>query len=219
MKKIYALFLFAILIAVTFPKTSQAQTVKLNLYSDYYFDDGIEAITSGNNYFNGTIKGAYQWGAGVEYIFRPTYGVELLYMGSNTDVEVNSNTIIDTNRTFGLGESFIMLSGNKYYPIPKSIVSMYGGLMVGIAILNNKDPLPGGESSLTNFAWGARFGAEFKFSKAVGLKLHGQLLSAVQSTGGGFYLGTGGVGAGLNTESSMYQFGLGGGLVIYLGGK
>ena len=52
----------------------------------------------------------------------------------------------------------------------------------------------------------------------VAIKLQGQLMSAVQSAGGGLYFGTGGAGAGVSTYSSMYQFGLGGGLVISLGG-
>ncbi len=34
---------------------------------------------------------------------------------------------------------------------------------------------------------------------------------------GGFYFGTGGVGAGVSSYSTMYQFGVGGGLVFKLG--
>jgi hypothetical protein len=91
--------------------------------------------------------------------------------------------------------------------------------MLGMAILENKDPLPGAESSTTKFAWGARAGVFLNFSKSVGLKLHAELMSAVQSVNGGLYLGTGGVNAGLSSESSMYQFGLGGALVIQFGGS
>lgn len=201
--------------------TLSAQSSKINLYSAYTFDDEIEAITNNNNYFNGTIKAGYQWGIGYEYTVHPTYGIELGYFRQDTDFDVNYTTNSDTNasKSFGLGENFIMLSGNKYYPIPKSIVSLYGGLMLGMAIMENKDPLPGAESSSTNFAWGGRAGMFLNFSENVGLKLHAQLLSAVQSFGGGLYLGTGGVGAGLDTESSMYQFGAGGALVIQFGGK
>ncbi|MBS1518048.1 MAG: outer membrane beta-barrel protein [Bacteroidetes bacterium] len=218
MKKIFYL---VILIAIVFGFTeySRAQQARLNLYSAYNFDDNIEAITNGNNYFRGTIKGGYQWGAGIEYIARPTYGIELLYHRMDTDFDVSYNTGNDTTKTYGLGSNFIMLAGNKYFPVPKSIVSLYGGLMLGVAIMTNKDPLPGSESSVTKFAWGGRAGAEFNFSKNVGLKLHAQLLSAVQSINGGFYLGTGGTGAGLTSESSMYQFGLGGALVISFGGN
>jgi len=199
-----------------------AQSYKINLYSGYTLEDEIEAVTSNNNYFKGNINSGYQWGAGFEYILRPTYGIELAYFRQDTDFPVDystNNNVTDTNKTFGLGMNFIMLGGNKYIPIPGSIVTPYGGLMVGMSIIENKDPLPGAESSTTNFAWGGRAGVFLNFSDNVGLKLHGQLLSAVQSVGGGLYLGTGGVGAGLDTESSMYQFGFGGALVFQFGAK
>jgi hypothetical protein len=44
------------------------------------------------------------------------------------------------------------------------------------------------------------------------------LQSAVQSMGGGFFIGTGGVSAGVSSFSSLMQFGLGTGLVFKLGG-
>jgi hypothetical protein len=216
MKKIYFLVLFAISM-MFLPKQSEAQLFRLNLYSGYNFDDNIDAITNGNNFFNGTIKGGYQWGLGFEYILKPTYGIELLYYRMNTDVDINYNTGRDTSASFGLGSNFIMLSGNKYLPIPRSIVSPYGSLMLGLSIMTNEDPLPGAEDTRTSFAWGGRLGVSLNVSKNVGLNLFGQLMSAVQSVGGGVYLGTGGVSTGLSSESSMYQFGLGGALVIKFG--
>lgn len=212
---------FSLILFVGIINSLQAQSVKLNLYSGYNFDDEIEAITNNNNYFRGTIKGGYQWGIGIEYTLKQTYGLELSYYRQDTDFPVDYSTsqLGTTNRTFGLGTNFIMLGGNKYVLIPRSMVMPYGGLMLGMAILNNKDPLPGAETSTTKFSWGARAGLYLKFSKNVGLKIQGQMLSAVQSVNGGLYLGTGGAGAGLSSESSMYQFGVGGSLVIEFGGS
>lgn len=198
---------------------SSAQKYKINLYSAYTFDDEVTA-SSNNNYFTGTINAGYQWGLGFEYIVQPTYGIELAYFRQSTDFPVSftTNTDTTTQSSYPIALNFIMLGGNKYLPIPNSIVTPYGGLMLGMAIFDNKEPPSGASSSTTNFAWGARGGLFLNFSKSVGLKLHAQLLSAVQSFGGGLYLGTGGVGAGVDTESSMYQFGLGGALVIQFGG-
>ena len=222
MKKTY-IFTLLLISFFVISNSSNAQNVRLNLYSGYNFDDGIEALGNNNNYFKGTIKAGYQWGAGLEFIVRPTYGVELAYFREDTDfpVDYSTNSILndDSLRTFGVGLNFIMLAGNKYLPLQSKTVSLYGGLMLGMAIINNKDPLPGSDASATKFAWGARAGIFINASKSVGLKLHAQLLSAVQSINGGLYLGTGGVGAGLNTESSMYQFGLGGALVFSFGGS
>lgn len=220
MKKLFTTLLFITVLFISSHENSSAQSYNINLYSGYTFDDEVDANSSSGNYFTGTIKENYQWGAGFEYILKPTYGIELSYFGQNTDFVVNystNNNITDTNRTFGLGMSFIMLGGNKYIPVKSKTVFPYGGLMLGMAIINNQDPLPGSETSTTNFAWGARAGVNFMFSQNVGLKINAQLLSAVQSFGGGLYLGTGGVGAGLDTESSMYQFGIGGALVISFG--
>ncbi|HTE31932.1 MAG TPA: hypothetical protein VK666_16235, partial [Chryseolinea sp.] len=73
------------------------------------------------------------------------------------------------------------------------------------------------ESSYLKFGWGARLGANVWMTEKVALMLQAQLLSAVQGFGGGLYLGTGGAGAGVSTYSTLYQFGLVGGLCVKLG--
>ncbi|MEO5570427.1 MAG: hypothetical protein ABIT08_17650 [Bacteroidia bacterium] len=60
-------------------------------------------------------------------------------------------------------------------------------------------------------------GGNIWVSEKFSIKLQGQLLSAVQDVGGGFYLGTGGAGAAINTYSSKLQFVLGGGIAFKLG--
>lgn len=221
MKKTY-IFILLLISFFAISHSSNAQNVRLNLYSGYNFDDGIDAKGNNNNYFRGTIKAGYQWGGGLEFIVKPTYGVELVYFREDTDFDVDystGNNGVNSKKTFPIATNFVMLGGNKYLPLQSKSVSLYGGLMLGMAIFNNKEPLPGSDASATKFAWGARAGIFINASKSVGLKLHAQLLSAVQSINGGLYLGTGGVGAGLNTESSMYQFGLGGALVFSFGGS
>jgi hypothetical protein len=67
---------------------------------------------------------------------------------------------------------------------------------------------------LTANSWGVRAGGIVWAKENVGIKLQIQLLSAVQSMGGGFYFGTGGSGVGLSAYSTVYQLSLGGGLVF-----
>jgi hypothetical protein len=45
------------------------------------------------------------------------------------------------------------------------------------------------------------------------------VLSAVQYVSGGLYFGTGGAGTGISSLSSMFQFGLDGGLVFKVAGN
>ena len=56
----------------------------------------------------------------------------------------------------------------------------------------------------------------FWASEKIGIKLQAQLLSVAQATGGGLYFG-GGAGVAVSSYSTIYQFGLGGGLVFRFG--
>lgn len=218
MKKFtFQLLLIAFFIAIC-SNLSVAQPFKVNLYNSYVFDDGVEATLDNGRYIKGTINGNYQWGVGFEYILKQTYGIELMYNRQNTQFPVTyTSTLTDTNKTYDVDINYILLGGNKYLPLPNKAIKPFGGIMLGLAILNNQNPPPGGESSSTNFAWSARLGSDFMFSPSVGIRLQAQLQSAVQDINGGVYLGTGGVSTGISSESSMYQFGLGGALIIQFG--
>ncbi|MCB0728519.1 MAG: porin family protein [Ignavibacteria bacterium] len=218
MKKFIFTSLTFILFITIFSSISSAQQFKVNLYNSYVFDDGVDATLDNGRYIRGTINGNYQWGVGLEYVLMQSYGIELMYNRQNTEFPVTyTSTLADTNRTYDVDINYILIGGNKYLPLPNKAIKPFGGLMLGLAILNNQNPPPGGESSSTNFAWSARVGSDFMFSPNVGIRLQAQLQSAVQDIGGGVYLGTGGVSTGINTESSMYQFGLGGALIIQFG--
>jgi len=218
MKILYTI-LITVTLLLTFSKSSLSQW-RFNAYGGYGFDDNIDLITDNNNYFKGTVNGSAFYGAGFEYVLQRNYGIELLYMREDTDVPISyttSSSLIDTSISPGLGMNFIMLAGNGYTPLPNSPVELFGSVMLGMAIFNNKDPLPNAESSSTKFGYGFRAGLNIWASPTVGIKLMGQLLSAAQAFGGGFYVGTGGISAGVNPESSMLQFGAGGGLTFKFG--
>lgn len=64
---------------------------------------------------------------------------------------------------------------------------------------------------------GRKSRANFMFSPNVRFEFQAQVMSAVQSLRR--VCCTGGLGAGVDTESSMYQFGFGGAIVIQFGGS
>jgi hypothetical protein len=209
--------------------TAGAQNLRLNLYGSYAFDDRVESFNSNTSYFEGKIKGGFMWGGGLEYMVHPQYGVEISYVTLSTTAPMTyySNQPpagVKTN-TFDLNMGYLMIGGIRYQPFnPK--VQGFGGLQIGAAFMNVTRPATAvlGEASdnATKFAWGLRGGVNiFPGGDAgkVGLKLQVGLLSAVQGAGGGLYFGTGGVGAGVSTVSSMLQFVAGGGLVFKFGGK
>jgi len=188
--------------------------VMLNGYGAYVFDDKFDTYYSSTDYLYGKIKGGFMWGAGIEVKVREDYGVELLYLRIDTEAPVEYYNIGTYERTIDLGINYIMLGGVRYFTIPEGKLEPYGGLMLGAAIFNNKNSQGSETESATKFCWGARLGTNIWFSEKVGLKLQAYLLSAVQGAGGGLYIGTGGGGAGVSTYSTLYQFGLGGGLVL-----
>lgn len=198
-----------------------AQKMRVNLYGAYVFDDKFDSYYSSSSYYEGKIKGGLQWGGGIEYNVRPEYGVELLYLRQSTNAPTTyATSVITSGQTdFDLGLNYIMLAGSRRAFSSNEKLEGYGGLMLGMLIADLKDPDSGRTASATKFSWGLRLGAIAWASEAVGIKLQAQLLSAVQSAGGGFYFGTGGAGAGVSTYSTIYQFSLGGGLVFKVGPK
>jgi len=193
-----------------------AQEFRVNLFGQYVFDDHVESYYSTTSYYEGTIKGGFKWGGGLEYLVNPAYGINLIYLTQSTTAPLNyydNNPPAGLkNREFDLTTHWIMLGGARY--MRKDKFEPYGGLEIGMVISNLDNPISGASASNTNFAWGLKLGTNIFFSEKVGLKLQADLRSATQAAGGGLYFGTGGAGVGVSSYSTIYQFGLGGGLVF-----
>jgi hypothetical protein len=208
--------LLALLILSCFASVNYAQGLRINGYAGYVFDDKFDTYYSSSSYFRGTIRGGLQWGLGLEFMVQPEYGVEIMYYRQDTEAPIFYFDNGDQDRTIDLGLNYIMIGGARYLPL-NDMIEGYGGLMAGVAIYDNKFPVRGEPNSRTLFAWGARLGANIWITEKFGIKLQTQLVSAVQALGGGFYFGTGGGGVGVSTFSTLWQFGLGGGVVIRVG--
>jgi hypothetical protein len=214
MKKIIlSAFVFSVLIS-----SAYAQEKRINLYGAYVFDDEVSAYDTYNYGFGGKIKGGFQYGAGLEFLPHHETGVELLWIGQSTTAPINyynSYFIGGTPLVVDLNLNFAMLGINRYMWHEGEKVETFGGLMLGCLFESAK--YNDYSQSTEKFAWGLRLGANVWASEKLALKLQAQILSAVQSVGGGIYFGTGGAGAGVSTYSSMLQFSLGGGLSYAFG--
>ncbi len=194
-----------------------AQKVKFNAYSAYVFDDRVDSYYDANNYYDGKIQGGYQWGLGIEYMVHATKGIELRYLRQDTKAPMNYYDDGVQFKDFELGLNYILIGGSNYFKTAGGVVEPYAGLGIGLAIFNIKNPERGTDSSKEKFAWNIKAGTNIWATDRIGFKLQAELISAVQSAGGGFYFGSGGSGAGISTYSSMYQWSLGGGLTIKIG--
>ncbi|HSH20212.1 MAG TPA: hypothetical protein VLA03_07150, partial [Draconibacterium sp.] len=193
--------------------------IRINGYAFYAFDDKVDSYYSTTDYYRGTIKGGFQWGGGLEYMMIPDQGIELSYLrlDSNAPMEYyDRNTQKVEYTDFDVATNYILLGGNRYFGMnPK--VEPYAGLQAGMAIFNVTNPKKNNSGNSTKFAWGAKLGVNIWASDKVGLKIQTGLISAVQAAGGGFYFGSGGVGTGISTYSTFYQFYIGGGLTFSMG--
>jgi hypothetical protein len=209
MKNLFLLLVGFMAFALTATAQKKAD-IRLNGYAVGAFSDKVDSYYSTTDYFNGTINGGLQWGAGIEIKPQKMMGIEFLYNRLDTKAPMNYYSGGPKSGTFDAGINNFMLGVNRYF-VSNDKVEGFGGLLVGITSFKI------GTATATKFGYGFRLGANVWATPKVGLKFQAQLMSASQAVGGGFYLGTGGAGAGVSSYSSFYQFGLGGGLVFKLG--
>ncbi|MCA6074464.1 outer membrane beta-barrel protein [Fulvivirga sedimenti] len=197
-----------------------AQEVRLNTYAGYVFKDRVDSYYSSSSYFDGTIQDGFRWGAGIEFHIPGRGAVEIQYLRQDTNAPTTyrdsgflGGDIQFTN--FDLAINYILINGTRYFPTGGP-VEPFVGMGAGLGIFNTTNPDNGNNRNATKFSWQLRGGTNIWLADRVAIRIEASLLSAVQAVGGGLYFGTGGVGAGLSTYSSMYQFGFDGGLVFRL---
>jgi hypothetical protein len=215
MKKI---LFFTLLSAVTM--LASAQQVRINAYGAYVFEDGYDSYYDANNYYNGQVDGGFQGGAGIEYLLSPQYCIELMYLRRSTQAPTSfRGGIVSAPKsvTFDLVHDYILLGSDGHFSNASGKVEGYGGLFGGILIANLDNPDNNDHASTTRFAWALRLGCNIWTEGKLGIKLQTQLISSLRSAGGDFYFDPYGNPVGLSTYSTLFQFGLGGGLTYRFG--
>ena len=182
--------------------------ISITGYGGYAFGDNL-------NFSNATanIGGVGTWGVALEGINHQGNALELVYQQQNPTVTINGYFNGSSNRqdrTANGSLSWILLNFERYFIQPDSHVQPYGGLGLGV-LLTNSDQSGG----YSYFAWDAKLGVKLKTSGALGFKLQAQLLSSSAATGSAWY----GYGYVYTTYSTLWQFGLLGGITFDFGGK
>ncbi|WP_264565233.1 hypothetical protein [Flavobacterium sp. N3904] len=204
-----------------FTSRNSGTDVRLNIYGSYAFKDSFDSYYSNGNY-SGQLQDGLQYGGGLEYIVGDHTGVELSYIGQTTTAPTTYYYPLTTAKVnYDVQMNYIMIGGNKYFRQAGSKFEGFGGLSIGMNIVDINNPNPSSnytynDQTITKFAWGVKAGGIVWVSNKVGIKMQAQLLSTSQTFGGGLYFGTGGGGATVSSYSTVYQFSLGGGLVFQL---
>lgn len=195
---------------------AMAQDLRVNTYGGYIFKDKVDSYYSQSSYFNGQIQDGFRWGAGLEYHIPNRGAVEIQYLRQDTNAPTNyfDTDFLEPRFTdFDMAINWIMLNGTRYFPVSE-VVEPFVGAGIGMGIFKVTNPDNGNSNSATKFSYNIRGGANFWLSSNIAFRAQASLFSATQAIGGGLYFGTGGLGGGLSSYSSLYQFGFEGGLVF-----
>lgn len=182
-----------------------AQSFRINLTGGYIFRDRFP-ITTNLGVLEATIQEAPVFGAGVEYLTEEDYGLELYYLGMPTEGRVRDRF---QRYSEDLMVNYIMAGGVRYAPFTERVKG-FGGVSLGVAAFE------GETVSRAYAAWGLRGGVLISATERIGLRVSAQLHSPIEAVGGGVYIGTGGTGGGVQTYSTIYQFGFVGGVSFTL---
>jgi len=162
----------------------------------------------------GRVEGNLNLGAAVNFNVNRDFGIELLYNHVSTTSGLYNYGFDGGGQINGgnLKLDYIMAGPVFSGSIPNSTVRPFLGLLLGAAILT---PDPSYQSN-SYFTVGLQAGTNIYISPRVGIQLKAQFLSPVAAAGGAFYYNNY-YGGGINPNQSIYQFTLGGGLIIGLG--
>jgi len=210
------LFLGVLLVAMI-AGVASAQNFRFNAYSAYTLDNKVASQYSSSNYYDGTVNGGFQWGAGVEYMAKPTIGIELKYLHQDATAPMVYFYAGERKRDFNLNLNYMLLGANKYFATANKMIEPYLGAGLGMVIIKINNPISDGSSDVTKFAFNLKAGTNIWVTSRIGIKLEANLLSAVRGASNGFYFKHDIAGIDLTSYKTIMQFGLGGGLTYRIG--
>lgn len=178
-----------------------SQEIRINSYGSYMFDDKMSIDDN-----KGTLYGNFLYGGGVEYVIASKIGVEFIYKRLASDFQYKYQS---DNYRYPYSLNNFMLGFNHYFHTSR--IEPFYGLDLGVASLNIKN---NGLDPYIKFAWGAKAGVNFSLTPTAAIRLQGGFTSIVESFSTDLYFDIHGVHPSVNTNSHIYQFYLGGGLIF-----
>ena len=140
-------------------------------------------------------------------IFYTRLDSELKYRGT-----LNGGRFVDTT-FFDMSTNYIQLGGLKELQTGSNLTP-FGIFSIGATVFSPKTSSFSDEWVLS---FGLGGGLKYYVSDRIGLRLDGRFLFPVYLTGGGFFCGTGGCGAGIGSSPVVLQGYIDGGVILRLG--
>lgn len=140
--------------------------------------------------------------------------IEFLYCRQPTSLKKTTSAPFEppvTETLFNMNVEYYMLGGVK--SVQSGDVSPFGGAYLGFGSFR---PQTSGYSNENLFAVAVSGGTKVKLSERIGLRLQARLMLPMQWSSGGLWCGTGGCNIGVGANTTIMQFDLDAGLIIYL---
>ncbi len=154
------------------------------------------------------------YGLGVDITMRRGIQLELLWISAQTHVKLKNYPSGFTEDLFDMNVHYFQIGG--VWEMGRGKARPFGAFTVGATLFDAKDATRSDEW-LASITFGG--GGKFDLSKSIGIRLQARILVPLIFSGGGLWVGTGGVGVGVGSYTPFVQFDLTAGVYIRLGGK
>jgi hypothetical protein len=199
--------LLATLLLVTFTLTSIAQSVELTPFAGYTF-------RSTKNYSGGysRVNDGFTYGGALTVVASPFNAIEISYYRYETTVEAHTNYSGFMEYNGNVAINYMFIGGQRLIPASDKVTG-FTGFNLGAGWMSSQD---NDFSTMTKFAMGIDAGVKIMASEKVGIRLQTNFNFPITSSGGSFYVGTGGTGVAMYGYVPMWSFGFTGGLIFKL---
>lgn len=187
---------------------SSAQNLEIMPYMSYQWGGKL-------NFYEGDIRiqSSENYGIALNYTIPRGTILQLEYFNQSTNIDVRLyEELGGTYQSYPVSMSWIQvggLQGFDFYPLVP-----FAGITLGAM---NFNPRTNELQDSWKFAVTGQIGLKYYFTERIGIRIHARLLMPIQWSGMGVSIGTGGIGAGINMGSYIFQGDIGGGLIFNLG--
>lgn len=154
------------------------------------------------------------YGLGVDITMRRGIQLELLWISEQTHVRLKNYPSGFTEDLFDMNVHYFQIG--VVQEMGRGKARPFIAFTIGATLFDAKDATRSDEW-LASITFGG--GGKFDLSKSIGIRLQARILVPLIFSGGGLWVGTGGVGVGVGSYTPFVQFDLTAGVYIRLGGK
>ena len=160
------------------------------------------------------VKDVPNYGLGADIKIQKGIQLELLWITEQTNVKIKRYPSGITENLFDMNVHYFQVGA--VWEMGRGQARPFAAFTVGATLFDAKDATRSDEW-LASITFGG--GGKFDLSKSFGIRLQARVLMPLIFSGGGLWVGTGGVGVGVGSWTPFVQFDLTAGVYIRLGGK